>query len=65
MASLGKNTSRDFCSEGKMLIEIIGCDRPAIPKQVVDEWFIEDEWEVEDPLWRAALHVRFPSQVKH
>jgi hypothetical protein len=31
------------------------CDMPAIPKQVVDEWFTEDNWEVEDPLWRAAL----------
>jgi len=48
-----------------MLIVTIGCDRPAIPKQVIDEWFIEDEWEVGDPLWRAALHVRLPFQVKH
>jgi len=29
---------------------------PAIPgDQVVGEWFVEDHWEVEDPLWRAAL----------
>ncbi|KAE9366044.1 hypothetical protein N431DRAFT_430213 [Stipitochalara longipes BDJ] len=31
---------------------------PAIPKQVVDEWFIEDNWEDEDPLWRAALQLK-------
>lgn len=34
------------------------CDRPAVPEQVIDEWFIEDNWEVEDPLRRAALNVR-------
>jgi hypothetical protein len=32
---------------------------------VVDEWFIEDNWEEEDPLWRAALHVCFLSFCSH
>lgn len=33
-------------------------NRPAIPGDVKEgEWFIEDNWEDEDPLWRAALNV--------
>jgi hypothetical protein len=31
--------------------------RPAIPGQVSNEWFVEEKWEIDDPLWRAALQV--------
>jgi len=32
---------------------------PAIPgDQVVGQWFVEDKWEIEDPLWRAAMHLK-------
>lgn len=38
--------------------------RPAIPgDQVVNEWFIEHQWEIEDPLWRSALEVRRSLQL--
>jgi hypothetical protein len=46
-----------------MLIVIIGCDRPAIPKQVIDERFIEDEWEVEDSLWGPPCMFVFHSKL--
>lgn len=37
---------------------IIPRDRPAIPGNVKpSQWFVEDHWEIEDPLWRAALNV--------
>ncbi|KAG0645827.1 hypothetical protein D0Z07_7713 [Hyphodiscus hymeniophilus] len=31
-----------------------GIPWPEIPGSSID-WFVEDHWEVEDPLWRAAL----------
>jgi len=33
--------------------------RPAIPgAEEVDGWFVEDKWEIEDPLWRAAMELK-------
>ncbi|KAF8855999.1 hypothetical protein BDZ45DRAFT_804500 [Acephala macrosclerotiorum] len=32
---------------------------PTIPGDIKeDQWFIEDNWELEDPLWRAALQLK-------
>ncbi|PVH84066.1 hypothetical protein DL98DRAFT_512823 [Cadophora sp. DSE1049] len=32
---------------------------PAIPGNVKpNQWFVEDKWEIEDPLWRAALSLK-------
>ncbi len=32
--------------------------RPAIPGDTKEnEWFVEEHWEDEDPLWNAALQV--------
>ncbi|KAK0113363.1 hypothetical protein ONS95_013617 [Cadophora gregata] len=32
---------------------------PAIPGNIrPNEWFVEDRWEVEDPLWRSALNLK-------
>ncbi|KZP18674.1 hypothetical protein FIBSPDRAFT_1045981 [Athelia psychrophila] len=30
---------------------------PEIPGQLVDEWFKEPQWELEDPLWRAGMNL--------
>lgn len=34
--------------------------RPAIPgvKLESDKWIVEDKWEIEDPLFRAALNLQ-------
>ncbi|KAE8449458.1 hypothetical protein EG329_008066 [Mollisiaceae sp. DMI_Dod_QoI] len=32
---------------------------PAIPGDIKEgQWFVEDNWEIEDPLWRAALELK-------
>lgn len=35
--------------------------RPAIPGNAKpSQWFVEDKWEIEDPLWRAAINASNP-----
>lgn len=50
-----------YSIEFRLSVLITIKSRPAIPgDQEVNQWFIENEWEIDDPLWRSAMEVRRP-----
>ena len=45
--------------EARGAIPLLTYPRPAIPGgKRVGDWMLEDNWEVEDPLFRAALNLQ-------